>query len=323
MHVLLASPWIPPEWVAAHGLQPRAAWCHPALAAHPLPVPAGVCPFAQAILQLTTATRSPAVFATTCDQMRRAFDEAVQPGGPPVFLFNLPATWQSPIAARLVTDELERLGRFLLDLGGSPPAPGRLASVLTRYGHARQRLLEAAPRAAARPFAEAMARFHQQGPEASPLPPGSFPANAIPLALVGGPLPPSHDWIFDAIESAGGTVVLNATETGERTLLPPFPRPTPADNPAAILAHAALDHCVDVFQRPNTRLLAWLETRLRARRVRGILLWQHLGCDLWRAEAATLRETFRLPLLQLEAGEFPADSPRTLGRVAAFLEMLA
>jgi hypothetical protein len=80
------------------------------------------------------------------------------------------------------------------------------------------------------------------------------------------------------------------------------------------------ENCVDVFQRPNTRLYSWLGGRLTARGVRGIVLWVHTGCDLWRAEAQTLRETFRLPVLLLEADAVPGGSPREANRIQAFVE---
>jgi len=79
---------------------------------------------------------------------------------------------------------------------------------------------------------------------------------------------------------------------------------------------------VDVFQRPNTRLYSWLKERLAARKVRGIVLWHFTGCDLWRAEAQTLRETFGLPVLPLEAGEAAGVTPRDANRLQAFVETL-
>jgi hypothetical protein len=87
-------------------------------------------------------------------------------------------------------------------------------------------------------------------------------------------------------------------------------------------ANHYFDHCVDVFQRPNTRLYAWLEARLAERGVGGIVLWVHVGCDLWRAEAASLREAFGLPVLVLESQEAGAGGLRDANRLAAFFEAL-
>ena len=124
-------------------------------------------------------------------------------------------------------------------------------------------------------------------------------------------------------EQAGGRVVLNATEAGERSLwkTEAIPEPTSQSSAAVAtqghaltaLAHDYLEHYVDVFQRPNTRLYAWLKPRLAARQVRGLVLWHYVGCDLWRAEAASLREYFGLPVLLLDADETSSGSARATG----------
>jgi len=163
-----------------------------------------------------------------------------------------------------------------------------------------------------------VARFHWDG-TVSPAPPAA-PAPPIPLALVGGPFLPPHWEVLDELEAAGGGVVLNATETGERSLAPVFE--LEAGDPMNALVHGYCDNLVDVFQRPNTRLYAWLKPRLASRGVRGLVLWHYTGCDLWRAEAQTLRETFGLPVLLLEAGEGPGVAPRERTRLQAFMEAL-
>jgi benzoyl-CoA reductase/2-hydroxyglutaryl-CoA dehydratase subunit BcrC/BadD/HgdB len=199
---------------------------------------------------------------------------------------------------------------------------------MTRYRLARSQLLEAAAHLPARQYGEAIARFHWDGSvnlRESVRAPGT---DAIPLALVGGPLPAWQGHVLDAIESAGGRVVLNATEAGERSLGPAF---SPEQAPVAagalsdllrLLTRFFLDNCVDVFQRPNTRLYDWLRERLAVRNVRGIVLWHYVGCDLWRAEAQPLRETFGLPVLLLDANEAAGDASRQSGRIQAFLESL-
>jgi hypothetical protein len=103
-------------------------------------------------------------------------------------------------------------------------------------------------------------------------------------------------------------------------LLPAFRLENVSDDPIDAVARGYFENIVDVFQRPNTRLYSWLGGRLTARGVRGIVLWVHTGCDLWRAEAQTLRETFRLPVLLLEANEFSGGSPREANRIQAFVE---
>jgi benzoyl-CoA reductase/2-hydroxyglutaryl-CoA dehydratase subunit BcrC/BadD/HgdB len=321
MKVFYSSPWVPVEWIEAHGLQPCGVWFAEDLGCGALPLSAGVCAFSEAMLRFADAHHDSAViFTTACDQMRRSFDAFA--GSQPVraFLFNLPATWQSPVALRIFRTEVERLGRFLQAHGGRAPTAKDLAQIIERRSQARKQLLESAPRCSARQYAETIARFHWDGSVRVPDHPTPPAPGSIPLAIVGGPLTASQWSLLDLIEAAGARIVLNATESGERSLLPPFRLEGFNDDPIGAVARGYFENCVDVFQRPNTRLYAWLGERLTARGVRGIVLWAHTGCDLWRAEAQTLRETFRLPVLLLEADAVPGGSPRETGRIQAFVE---
>ena len=341
MEVFYTSPWVPPEWIKAHGLEPRGIWLARDFACAPQPLAAGVCAFANATVHL--AERQPGaavIFTTHCDQLRRGFDAVAGAAQSRSFLFNLPVTWQTPVAERMYVDELRRLGRFLVGLGGQAPEVAMLVEVVRHYGASRRRLLEAASWCPARAYAEAVARFHLDGSVQLPQPRAEVPrlphegssaaaaaedsrapvANAVPLALVGGPLPQSQMVLLDAIENAGGRVVLNATEAGERSLTTLLPLDPSPENAIDLFARGWLASCVDVFQRPNTRLYDWLRERLAARRVRGIVLWHYVGCDLWRAEAQPMREAFGLPVLLLDADE--AAPKRNHGRLEAFLESL-
>jgi hypothetical protein len=359
MEVFYTSPWVPPEWIKAHGLEPRGIWLARDFACEPLPLASGVCAFANAVVRMAERhAESAVIFTTHCDQLRRGFDTVVGAAAPRVFLFNLPVTWQTPVAERIYADELRRLGRFLMGLGGHAPEAMALIEIIGQYSQGRQRLIEAAPWCPARAYAEAVGRFHLDGAVHLPQEnryrsaPG---AGSIPLALVGGPLSRAQMASLDAIEKAGGRVVLNATEAGERSLWPDFPlddaqigtaersvyaAETSVDQPGqasagmvslpgscsvndallARLARGCLANCVDVFQRPNTRLYDWLRERLTARQVRGIVLWHYVGCDLWRAEAQPMREAFGLPVVLLDADE--AAPNRNTGRLEAFLESL-
>ncbi len=294
MRVFLTSPWIPEEWVRAHGLEPRGIWSAQEFRRGAPPLSAGVCAFAEMAVRFAGAQPDSAViFTTSCDQLRRGFDSATRHSQCRAFLFNLPAT-QTPAAKQIYRAELERLGQFLLELGGSAPPPEILRREILQAGEARRRLLELPT-----------------------IPTG----NQVPLALVGGPVSTMYRNLFDAIEAAGGRVVLNASENGERGLCPQFD-PAAGGNSFDALVSGYFDNIVDVFQRPNIRLYSWLKPRLLSRRVRGIVLWHFTGCDLWRAEAQTLRETFGLPVLLLEAGEAAGISPRDVNRLEAFVETL-
>ncbi len=170
-----------------------------------------------------------------------------------------------------------------------------------------------------------MARCFENSSESHPNLQKAGPTG-IPIALLGGTIFAS-DWpLFDAVEAAGGAIVLNATEPGERCLPPPVPIP---DHRLDVdgLANHYFDNIVDVFRRPNSQLYSWLEPRLKERQVRGIILPVRVGCDLWRAEAASLREAFGLPVLVLDSHRVgglttgPAGL-RDVTRLTAFVESL-
>jgi len=321
MDVFLTSPWIPPEWVRAHGLQPRGLWSAENFPPAPGPLPAGVCAYAEAAVRFAQArTDGAVIFSSACDQLRRGFDAAILHGLPRGFLFNLPATWQTAAAAQIFRAELERLGQFLLSIGGRSPSPEKLRREMLQAGAARRRLLQSAPLSSPRAFAQALARFHWDG-SFSP-PPVSAPNGQIPLALLGGPFL-ARDWKWlDELEAAGARVALNATEMGERSLGPAFAGEAAAAPPLDALVRGWCENIIDVFQRPNTPLYSWLKPRLAGRRARGIVLWHFTACDLWRAEAQTLRETFALPVLPLEASAEPGAAPRERNRLQAFVETL-
>jgi benzoyl-CoA reductase/2-hydroxyglutaryl-CoA dehydratase subunit BcrC/BadD/HgdB len=317
MNVILTSPWIPAEWIRAHGLTARGIWHAEHLRCRSPVLSAGVCAFAEEAVHFAeTYAEDATVFTTACDQMRRGYDTAQHHGSKRIFLFNLPAT-TTPVACQLYRAELERLGQFLIALGGRQPTPEKLRHEMWQADNVRCQLREAAPTTSSRGLVAAIGKFQHEGTLLLPLP---NPANSlIPLALVGGPMAEADWLIFDALEGAGGRIALNATQSGERSLCPKFSSNL---DPFDALASGYFDHITDVFQRPNTRLYAWLKTRLAERGVRGIVLWHFTGCDLWRAEAQTLREIFGLPVLLLEAAEADGLLPRDLTRLQAFVETL-
>ena len=168
MRVFLTSPWIPAEWVRAHGLETRGIWFADSFRRDLPPLGAGVCAFAEDVVRFAEAQADAAVvFTTACDQLRRGFDETAFRGSSRVFLFNLPAT-QTPAAKQIYRAELDRLGGFLRELGGAAPEPERLRREMSQTDEARHRLREAAPAATARSLAEAVARFHEDGGLSAP-----------------------------------------------------------------------------------------------------------------------------------------------------------
>lgn len=350
--VLYDSPFVPPEWIAAHRLQPVRVL--PVLS-HDRPgaIPRdGVCPYARAFL--TTVNSSPAeaaIFATSCDQMRRASELVErQSGEKRAFLLHVPTTWQTDTARQLYTAELERLGHFLVSLGGRAPSEKDLAAVMRRWDAARSLMREARGRLPPRVWAEGLFALNRTGArpaaveirESAEMPAlpvneassgipasssgnragGSQPENKIPVALVGSPLMASNLTIFNAIEAAGGTVVLDATTSGESSLPAPFDLAQLETAPFRTLADTYFNTIPEAFRRPNDLLYAWLVKKLAERGARGIIFLHYVWCDSWHAEAQPIKTRMQMPLLALEAGDEAQLSAHTLSRIQAFLEML-
>ena len=90
--------------------------------------------------------------------------------------------------------------------------------------------------------------------------------------------------------AAGGRVVLDATEGGQRTMPRRFDPARVASDPLQELADAYFDGIPDAFRRPNSRLYEWLGRELAARHVQGIIFRRYLWCDLWHAELQRLKQ---------------------------------
>jgi hypothetical protein len=164
--IAYSSPFVPAEWIAAHGLRPQ--WLRlPAASGRPLVAATrGVCPYAGALIDaaIWELDASALVLTTVCDQMRYAAALLQSRGSRPVFLLNVPSTWQTAAVQQLYLDELRRLGQFLVQLGGESPGDGDLARVMLAYDRARLALCAARGRLSARQFAEGLAELRGPAP---------------------------------------------------------------------------------------------------------------------------------------------------------------
>ena len=320
--VVYSSPFVPAEWIAAHGARPKRIRPDAGAAARSAAPVAGMCPYARALAGEAAALRDghAAVFTTTCDQMRRAAEWAALETPAPVFLFNVPATHGTP-AARLYRDELHRLGRFLARLGAGEPSRDKLADVMESYDDRRRELRDALGILAPREASEAMAGFDRDGSPPTQAAYGLLP-HGFPVAVVGGPLMRGDARVFDWIEEAGGVVVLDGTESGTRTIPAPFDRRRLRDEPVLELVDAYFGRIPDVFRRPDDALVAWLGRELDSSGARAIILWRYVWCDLWAAFAARAGELASLPVLDLDVSGDEGADRRTANRLQTFLEVL-
>lgn len=324
--IVYSCPFVPAEWIAAHGFQPSRVMPSVAQIAPRIGIGAGVCPFARAFINLAISDVEAAgvIVTTVCDQMRRAAEIIALHTRTRVFLLNVPSTWETVGAQKLYLSELERLGRFLTRLGGEPPSDGRLAQAMRKYDGMRTKVKDARGTLSPRAYSEMIARFHRDASNAE-CPTGPTAASGhdrIPLAFVGGPLLVEHFRFFDLIEASGGHVALDATETGERTLPARFDRRRLSEDPLSELADAYFGTIPDVARRPNSELYRWLKRELAEREVRGIIYVRYLWCDLWHAEAQRMKEWLGLPFFDLDITEDTSDEGRRLTRFGAFMEML-
>jgi benzoyl-CoA reductase/2-hydroxyglutaryl-CoA dehydratase subunit BcrC/BadD/HgdB len=254
--------------------------------------------------------------------MRRVFDQ-VNETSDRVFLFNMPATWQTPASFAMYRQELERLGRFLMKWGGTLPQSTPLARAMEFYQAQRQKLRDQQPHLQNLAFFKRVQQFYQSGLVQDLDASAAVPNNGIRLALVGCPLLETHERIHAYLDEHGGRVVLDATSSGERSWPTEFNPDNLASDPALELARAYFYGISDVFRRPNTPLYDYLKEQCRSRQVQGILFWHYPWCDLWLAEVERMKTELVLPLIVLDGAVDDSALPRLTNRIGAFLEMLS
>ena len=140
--IVYTCPYVPIEWVRAHGLEvmrlmPKCSSREGAVSERE-----GMCPFAAAFAEEAIKNKEEwAIVVTTgCDQMRRVFDLIYAEFGSACFLMNVPSTWQQASAKKLYEDELKRLSRFLVGLGGEAVSNEKLSGIMEEYNRKRKDL---------------------------------------------------------------------------------------------------------------------------------------------------------------------------------------
>lgn len=321
--VVYCCPFVPAEWIAAHGLCPSRIMPSSVRGrVGALAGMTGVCPYVEAFMG--SLERLPdadaVVFTTRCDQMRRASEVFSRLASCPVFLMHVPTACRTAAPHGLYVQELHRLGRFLTSLGGTAPDAQTLARVMFDYDAKRALLREAAAALSSRRYAEVLAQFYHDGTVSAEVLQDAQPPRGVPLAFVGGPLLTEHLEMFDMVEAAGGWIALNASEDGERTLPGSFDRRRLKEDPIGELADAYFGAIPDAFRRPNSGLYQWLKQEFERRDIRGILFLHYTWCDTWRAEAQRMKEWARLPMAVLDNDEDRVPA-RTLSRIQSLLEV--
>ena len=126
---------------------------------------------------------------------------------------------------------------------------------------------------------------------------------------------------FELITRYGGSVVLDATESGEMTLPSPFDSGRLAVDPLRELVRAYYESIPAPFRRPNAELHEWIAREVVHRKIRGVIMVRYLWCDTWHVEVQRFRERLDVPLLDIDlGGEDPLS--RFTTRIQAFIENL-
>lgn len=320
--VAYSSPFVPAEWIAAHRLKPIRLTPLNEISGYERE---GVCPYAEAFVEcaMNLGTDS-VVMTTTCDQMRRLSD--FFPAEIFVHLMTVPSTWTTRTANSLYLSEIKRLGLFLESIGGVGPDDDYLRETMLSFDKARSELIDSQASLSSKEFSISCVEFHRKGvPTRGGLARIHKKSNSkASVALFGGPMLESNLILFDLVEKHGGTVVLDGTETGIRTLPAPFDRRRIESEPLAVLGETYFNTIPDIFQRPNNRLYQWLDARIAEMKIDGVILLTHTWCDLWNAEITRLKEWCEVPILALD-GDFSGSEStlaRTETRIEAFLGML-
>jgi len=307
--VIYSSPFIPAEWIAAHGLVPcRRSFTGTApddvSLAGPVSREAGVCPYMRGFIN--EAVREPRVRAviltTTCDQMRRGADLLTLHSAVPFFLMNIPSCFGTGSAEALYRSELDRLGLFLVSQGGSRVASDRLGEILLEYEINRR-----------------MALVNASGRPA--VVPGTGSERGVPVGFIGGPLAEGHLDIFDVFAGQGAEVIFNGTESGDRVMPARFDLRRIKSEPLKVLAESYFGAIPDIFERPNTRVFSWMEKAVQAGKVRGMVFIRYVWCDKWHSEVHRFREALDIPLLDIEL-DGACVNERVRNRIGAFMEGL-
>lgn len=319
--VRYCCPFVPVEWIDAHGLRPSRVVPTPARS-H---CPDGACPYAYAFMEMSNSmANAPFIFTTTCDQMRRHAELAHNNTTSSVFLMHVPTTWQTPGSFQLYRDELERLGRFLCQLGGVTPSKETLENTIRVWESRRNSMRLLRDSANPADWPEMLRRFHEDGHVSDVRTADDQGLNTdkgVPLALVGSPLLASHLSIHSIIAQFGGRVVLDGTDFGERAF-PVLDHKLLVEDPLNALADAYFHSIPDAFRRTNEMLYEWVIDGCSRARARGVVFHHQLWCDTWHGEAQRMRERLSLPFLSLETGGESELGAHAISRLQAFLENL-
>ncbi len=287
--VYYTSSFVPEELIAACGCRPLRldSAAQNAL----LSQTEGMCPFVEAWLAMLLGSDKTepfaAIFVTTCDQMRRAFDLYCHRSSFPAFLLNVPAV-RSPQGLDYFRQELERLRGFLCGFSGTVFDESLL----------KTRISVSMPQTA------------------------SSGQQVRHIAIIGESVPESvHKSLNAAADSSNTGIILDITDKNQtaRFCQPPH---TPGQDPLDELANHIF-YLPAVWRRPNEAFYHHLAETIEKHPVNGLIVLHYVCCDHWHSAVYELRKRLAIPVLQIDLDGSDALSASAASRVQAFTEMLA
>lgn len=252
----------------------------------------GMCAFTQAWLQtlLNKAKNETfiTVFATSCDQMRRACDLYAHHCSLPVFLLNVPST-DTPNALAYYRRQLQRLQQFLCSQSGKPFNRGRLQRETSASG-SRTLLKSDKP---------------------------------CKIALIGEAVPACIQMtLTEVLKTSNAGIAVDATGNKFMNHFSGFRSATVPNEPLAALAEDYFQ-LPAVWKRPNERYCRWLMDTVHTNAINGVILFRYVFCDLWHSAACELKKRLPVPLLEIDLDGSAELSVSAVSRIQAFTEMLA
>ena len=323
-----SSPFIPSELVSACGFSPVSnmlAFEH-VKSDNTL---TGVCAFARTFANHAkqVCKHDVIIFTSICDQLRR-ISELVSPAdNDNIFLFNMPATWQTEASFYLYKAELNRLTNFLCKKSNIIFEDKILANEIEKYNFQKEKLNSISQNFSADAKLKLAAHFHKHQTidnfskqVSTPSKPNS---NKPRIAFIAGDLLPQESWIYKEIALAGAEISLDLSECSLQNLTKTFDLDLEKDSAFNSMSKFYFEAINDAFRRPDIKFRNKIESLIRTQKIAGVIIQHYVWCDIWQAQASALSKHLSIPVLNIDCDAESANNrQRLVTRIHAFIEML-
>ena len=291
MTVYYTCSFVPLELIAACGCMPQRLT--PAFESSRLSQTEGMCSFTQSWLEvlLNKAGKEnfAAVFCTSCDQMRRAYDLYGQHSNQHAFLLNVPST-NTQHSLDYYRQELERLQQFLCSFSGKPFDKSQLKTMMSESGEKKL---------------------------------SSNNKRPLKIAITGKAAPASiQNALNEILDASNAGILLDVNNDKLAHHFLEFSRIPMQKDPLTELANSYF-RLPAIWKRPNDIFYQRLTDEIRKNDIDGIILLRYIFCDLWHSTGYELKKRLAIPILEIDLDGNAELSASAVSRVQAFSEMLA